>query len=493
MASASGSSAVAASSPTTPPDADTIRTLIGAKFGVWDNISALLTQAKPPVNPTVLDTVFTPGVEDHPAAAYFNYVFTTLEEELEARKEANAHQRKENNHLATEVARLHKIIADQQQLKAAVGPMAPTPVPSHQPRQTQKDPLPFKGDKSNVLTRQEEYQSWKLGLKLCWLNDTQFFTSETKKISHAISLLDGQARQERLKDISNFVENPACFVSADTFLAKLDKLYISVDIEREASLKFDKLNMGAKDPFPTFFSTLSHLASICEKSNREIVNAMKRKVNSQLKALIIGDANPCASDDVDGWQKKFTVWSQNCRDAEFYNNNNYKNDARPTAPAAGGDPMDLDAMKQKPKPKSKYDPNTTCTRCGRRGHSFSDCRATWTFDGRQLQKSNNDQPAQQGQFVQHGQVVQYRGNNRPVSPSNRSNQPKYRGGFNNGGNHNGSWQQQGGWSNNYTPPHQLNQVQGWVEPDEVASEASFNTSAPTPSTTYIDKKGPGKA
>ncbi|KAJ8067043.1 hypothetical protein OCU04_004423 [Sclerotinia nivalis] len=130
--------------------------------------------------------------------------------------------------------------------------------------------------------------------------DLQLFASEQKKISHTISLLDGQVRQECITDITRFVDDPTCFDSAVSFLAKLDKLYISVDIEREASFKFDKLSIDPKESFSAFFSTLSHLANSCHKSDREIVNAMKQKVTAPFRTLVIGDSNPYATDDVDG-------------------------------------------------------------------------------------------------------------------------------------------------------------------------------------------------
>ncbi|KAJ8058049.1 hypothetical protein OCU04_012910 [Sclerotinia nivalis] len=76
-------------------------------------------------------------------------------------------------------------------------------------------------------------------------------------------------------------------------------------------------------------------------SDCEIVNAMKQKVTALFRTLVIGDSNFCAADDVDGWQKKFSIWNQNLCNAEYYNKNSSK------VFVADNDLMNFDIMKQK--------------------------------------------------------------------------------------------------------------------------------------------------
>ncbi|RAL58980.1 hypothetical protein DID88_009271 [Monilinia fructigena] len=177
-------------------------------------------------------------------------------------------------------------------------------------RQTSKNPEPLRGEKTGLMSRQEEYTAWKQGLQICWTIDPTVFDTERKKLLHLASLIDGRARQERLIDINDIINGTSIHTTSDSFLSKLDGLYVSVDVAREASIRFDKLKMTDKMSFSAFYTQLEHLGTACHKQPREMVAAMKTKVSYNLQRLLMQDSNPCSLTDVDGWKQKFEVWSQ---------------------------------------------------------------------------------------------------------------------------------------------------------------------------------------
>ncbi|KAJ8069776.1 hypothetical protein OCU04_000192 [Sclerotinia nivalis] len=235
---------------TTPTSIEGIRTEIQQVFNQWSTITQILTELDTPVTLNLATAIH----------------IATQTNKIEEFKAEN-------------VELLRTLTSKQVQLN--VGDTA-TNQKSTILYQIQKNPSVFKNKRSNILAQQKDYQFWKLSLQLYWIIDSQLFAFEQKKISYAISLFDDQARQECITDITRFVDDLTCFDSVVSFLAKLDKLYISVDIEREVSLKFDKLFIGSKESFSAFFSTLSYLANSCYKSDHEIVNAIKQKVTVPL-------------------------------------------------------------------------------------------------------------------------------------------------------------------------------------------------------------------
>ncbi|RAL60710.1 hypothetical protein DID88_009816 [Monilinia fructigena] len=132
-------------------------------------------------------------------------------------------------------------------------------------RQTSKNPEPLRGEKTGLMSRQEEYTAWKKGLQICWTIDPTVFDTERKKLLHLASLIDGRARQERLIDINDIINGTSIHTTSDSFLSKLDGLYISVDVAREASIRFDKLKMTDKMSFSAFYTQLEHLGTACHK------------------------------------------------------------------------------------------------------------------------------------------------------------------------------------------------------------------------------------
>ncbi|KAJ8063274.1 hypothetical protein OCU04_008505 [Sclerotinia nivalis] len=246
-----------------------------------------------------LDTPITPNLVADPneQTVYLNYIFFIIKDRFIIQTTHIAIQINKIEKFKTKNIELLRTLTNKQvQLDTNSAVTNQKPIT---PCQTQKNLFVFKNEKSNILVQQKDYQSWKLGLQFYWIIDSQLFAFKQKKINHTINLFDNQVQQERITDITRFVDDPTCFDSAVSFLAKLNKLYISVDIEREASLKFDKLSIGSKESFSAFFFTLSHLANSCHKSDCKIINAMKQKVTTPLRILVINNSNPYAANDVD--------------------------------------------------------------------------------------------------------------------------------------------------------------------------------------------------
>ncbi|ESZ89880.1 hypothetical protein SBOR_9729 [Sclerotinia borealis F-4128] len=293
----------------------------------------VLSNRSDALNPDPLIQLFANEADESPARLYIRHLFSVFEDTVAQQYEAEANLEAEQTNiqnecvarvaveenLATTQAQLVRVqtqLREQNNTPAAAAQNPNNRIP--QARQTTHNPEPFKGEKTNALIRQEEYISWKIGLQLCWGQDTAYFDTERKKLFHLATLLEGSVRQERQKDIQAILNNTSPFVTADAFLGKLDGLYIYVDMERDASIKFDKLKMTEKQSFASFYSSLEKLGDMAEKSDREMVLALKQKVTTGLKHMVIMDHLPCAANDIQGWKNRFQVWDQNMRENACY-------------------------------------------------------------------------------------------------------------------------------------------------------------------------------
>ncbi|RAL60858.1 hypothetical protein DID88_010183 [Monilinia fructigena] len=365
-------------------------------------------------------------------------------------------------------------------------------------RQTSKNPEPLRGEKTGLMSRQEEYTAWKQGLQICWTIDPTVFDTERKKLLHLASLIDGRARQERLIDINDIINGTSIHTTSDSFLSKLDGLYTSVDVAREASIRFDKLKMTDKMSFSAFYTQLEHLGTACHKQPREMVAAMKTKVSYNLQRLLMQDSNPCSLTDVDGWKQKFEVWSQNLRENEHLlgskmNSSFTQPYTSPTntssAVPASSDPMDLDAFKTRDQQPEEERRLGLCHYCKKPGHSVWDCDAKKQADTQRAARGGPGFAGSRGGFGGHGS---YRG-----APAGRGNQHSNQYPNNRGGSYNRNnfqeYGSRGSYSNNnnahttFYPKQQLNTFQGFVETESLApSESASNTSPHNTSTSPIN-------
>ncbi|THV43851.1 hypothetical protein BGAL_0861g00010 [Botrytis galanthina] len=363
-------------------------------------------------------------------------------------------------------------------------------------RQTSKNPDSLRGEKTGLMPRQEEYTAWKQGLEICWTMDPTVFGTERKKLLHLASLIDGRARQERLIDINDIIHGTSIHTTSESFLSKLDGLYISVDMAREASIRFDKLKMIDKMSFSAFYTQLEHLGTACHKQPREMVAAMKTKVSHNLQRLLIQDSNPCSLTDVDGWKRKFEVWSQNLRENEHLMGSRMSSGFTqpyttttntPSAIPMSSDPMDLDAFKTRDQQREEERRLGLCHYCKKPGHSVWDCEAKKQADAQRTARGGSGFVGFRGGFHSRGS---HRG-----TPPTRNNQHTN----NRGGSYNRNDFQEYGPRGNYSnsnnthtafyPRQQqhLNALQGFVETDSLApSESASNTSPQNTSTPSIN-------
>lgn len=395
----------------------------------------------------------------------FQNATAVSQEEIQNNQTRNAELLQVNTGLLKQV---HELQA------AAVAGFGGTP---RQSKRTLRDPEPFKGEKTNALTRQEEYMTWKQGLEMCWMADAGYYDTEQKKLLHLVSLLEGAARQERQADINGIIHGPNPFATATDLLTKLDNLYISVDVEREATIKFDKLTMNEKHPFSTFYVSLKRLGALCHKSDRELVLAMKNKVTLQLREMFKLDSHPCAADDVEGWKNNFQIWDQNCRENEhFHSSKGSGSHSTPASTPASEDPMDLDAMKNLSKEQRRDEERRLglCHYCKETGHSVWDCGKKAVADAKKAAYE-----ARTGSQPRGG----YQGNNRGTSQAlTRGNYTAGRGSFTRGNYTAGRGFYYPNAAYGYGNFHQL-RAQGFidetpVDPSDSASNTPWTTSSP---------------
>ncbi|ESZ91791.1 hypothetical protein SBOR_7829 [Sclerotinia borealis F-4128] len=295
------------------------------------------------------------------------------------------------------------------------------------------------------------------------------YPNEQKKLFHMISLMNGAVRRERTLDVQNILDGTSPYLTANAFLAKLDNLYISVDIEREAAIKFDNHKMTEKMNFQSFYTMLEYLGDLCHKTKRDMVQAMKLKVTDDLKAMVKQDANPCTP-----------------------------------APPAAGDPMDLHAINANARKQTNKEQERhlgLCHYCKEPGHRVWDCTTKKQADilRNSYNAANAPKVCNPNWFGERPQGFQPR-------PQN----PLARGGFQAGGSQTGYEGSQGrppqnnGYfgqrnynqfpnSQNQGFPrlYQLNNVQGYVEEESLApSDSGSNaTSRTTSSSGFFPEQG----
>ncbi|ATZ49198.1 hypothetical protein BCIN_04g03760 [Botrytis cinerea B05.10] len=260
------------------------------------------------------------------AQEYFNYMcntadnslgaFHTLQKTFDAKLENDIAARQALEYQSREQA---KLITKLQHQLSELPDLTSESKHLYQLRKASKTTKPFKADNTSALALRDEYCFWKQGLQIFWAIDSAAFDTDRKKFLHMISLLEGTACQERCRDIDDIIEDKSAYTTAELFFEKLDSLYISAESELEAAIKFDKLKMTEQQTFSTFYARLEHLGNAYYKSPQGMVFALKQKVTDELLLMVIRDSNPCASDDLDCWRKKFQAWYQISQENEHYN------------------------------------------------------------------------------------------------------------------------------------------------------------------------------
>lgn len=473
---ASGSAA----NDTTP---EGIRTRIQSNLSKYQFVVELLCKATTPLDPAPVIRWMQELPDNDPTFLWVNDLLAHLDQSLEYAYTADENLRNQTNqtqaHQAVAAAQESQIQELRGQLAAArlVAPAAPSAPHTFQARQTSRNPDALKGEKTNALVRQEEYNAWKLGLQICWEQDSAFFTTERKKLLHLCSLLEGTARQEREVDIKAILDSTSPITTAAAMLAKLDTIYISVNMYRDAVQKYNKLQMSDKQSFSSFCSTLEKLAATAKKSDEDIVQAMKDKACLKLRKVLKHDASLLLDDDVAGWRQRFQIWDQNVREYDIREGNGAANasssaaahSGRPaqtpalSSPAAG-DPMDLDAFRALSKEQQRNEARRLglCYFCKETGHLVWECAKKKQADARKA--------AAGGTVAPRGGYSGYNHNGRGGGA-----QASARGGYNSFGR--GNFGGRGGSYSGYQQPR-LHAAQGYVEEESLApSDSASNTLA----------------
>ena len=125
---------------------------------------------------------------------------------------------------------------------------------------------------------------------LVFNQNTYIFISEKTKALYIYGLLDreaGTTNNDMLESINTHPTEPSqwTYQTANTFLAALDKQYLTLDLSHQASIAFDKLHQGLH-PYQNFIADFNTLAKKCKKSNEQKVEALKKKVNNTLALKI---------------------------------------------------------------------------------------------------------------------------------------------------------------------------------------------------------------
>jgi hypothetical protein len=137
-------------------------------------------------------------------------------------------------------------------------------------RRLTKDPPPFSGTEEHIAKRQEEYINWRSQLNRCFTIDDQIFNSEFRRIQHIAGLLTSEALNLTRDYFNTVTEHPADpelwhWRTTEAVFASLNRQYETVDLAREANLKFDVLKMKERQ-FQDFIVEFNSLTSRCKKT-----------------------------------------------------------------------------------------------------------------------------------------------------------------------------------------------------------------------------------
>lgn len=182
-------------------------------------------------------------------------------------------------------------------------------------RRLTDDPEKFSGAEKDISKRQQQYANWRSQIKRCFGVDSAIFNTEFRKIQHISGLLTDDAYDANRDHFDTITENPNepeywyWETAADVFRA-FDSQYETLDLSQQASQAFDNLWMTNK-PFQNFLAEFNRLASKCNKTPEQKVEALRVKVSQELSDEIAhrGD-RPSKSE--------FNKWAEMCQ--QIYNN-----------------------------------------------------------------------------------------------------------------------------------------------------------------------------
>ncbi|KAI0991978.1 hypothetical protein K3495_g16208, partial [Podosphaera aphanis] len=193
--------------------------------------------------------------------------------------------------------------------------------------------------------------------------------------------------------------------TSEDLLNRLDRQYETVDLAHDATLKFDLLSQGNR-PFQNFLSSFMQLAKKSNKTEEQMVDALKKKVSPEITNGLRHVTSPPARSDFAGWSNLCQTLYNNNQEYDHHQrfkakshpqiqlpqnahpqiqppHNVYQQpqQSHPIDSAIGnGDPMQLDAMREVE--RKRCIDQGLCFYCKVFGHLVEDCRSKKAADER---------------------------------------------------------------------------------------------------------------
>ncbi|KAI0999885.1 hypothetical protein K3495_g8312 [Podosphaera aphanis] len=144
----------------------------------------------------------------------------------------------------------------------------------------------FTGLEKDVIKRQDQYLSWKSQMNLNFVQDEAHFDNEKVKILTILRCLGGDAyhlNRDIIEQVQQKKDDPSAWdvKTSDDLLNRLVRHYETVDLAHDAALKFDLLSQG-NQLFQNFLSSFMQLAKKSNKTEEQMVDALKKKVSPEI-------------------------------------------------------------------------------------------------------------------------------------------------------------------------------------------------------------------
>jgi hypothetical protein len=269
-------------------------------------------------------------------------------------------------------------------------------------RRLTKDPDSFPGTEKNIAKRQEQYVNWRSQINRCFTVDNHIFNSEFRKIQHIAGLLASEALDLTREHFNTITEHPSDpelwhWRTTEAVFASLNRQYETVDLTREANLKFDLLRMKGRQ-FQDFIAEFNSLATRCKKTIEQKVDALRLKVSQELSDAVTHRDQPSRT-NYEGWCKLYQKVYDNLQDQSHYNmlragqqtfrtpkNLDKNQDRTPQTPSSfasqiSDDSMQLDLMKPRPT-RDECAQKNLCFYCKKPGHRRDQCEEKKRNDAR---------------------------------------------------------------------------------------------------------------
>ena len=264
------------------------------------------------------------------------------------------------------------------------------------------DPDRFDGSELNPSKRQRAYVEWKSQVFLKLSAEHVTYASPASRIMYVGGRLGGLAWnmvRARVSQVAGNRSNPEAWPTGwsdyGDVMAVLDRTYLTVDASEEARREFEKLKQAdSLSHYSNFITEFERLGGETGLSQLQLVDALRKKVATDLYAKLEYNLNRPAEDDLDGWITLFRTYSVYAEDVKQRRQGAGGQGSHPkppkdkgkdravSAPPAvpAGEPMQLDAITTGgPRPpltdaeKKKRRDAGACMYCGVVGHFVMVC------------------------------------------------------------------------------------------------------------------------